>query len=457
MNTSKKAVRCSYRCLTRSFPGPPRWVQEGLAGYMETLRFDRRNKGEIVRGETRWQRRDFIDHFPVRRWFGEVISVGDTFWEKSTFDGFAFETGATFLVHWMIDTRPRNFDAFIARLARLLERAAPLDGRGENAWVAFSAEFPDLREQELQAAMREYLKHPRAMAVTRFPMPSWKGDIQTHSVSRAEILATRAELFRYGPNPTTAAERDRLAEAEVSRALAEDPGNPLALRLSRHADPSAATRAHPEDYRSWVLAFDEHHDSAAIEKAAQLAPDDPGVLARFAIALQSQGKREEALHSAERAIEVGQSRSDVLDSAAQVLAANGRCDEALATEQRAIEGLPDSASREMPAYFRRRMNDLTNKCEEEQQQRTVERTVYIEPVLRSCKQPPPRLRNQGDSMEARLTIGEDGSVSGVSVTGAAAKPLQAAAKRFVESCSFEPVVVDGKLRSIQTTMRVPKR
>jgi tetratricopeptide (TPR) repeat protein len=295
------------------------------------------------------------------------------------------------------------------------------------------------------------------MGVTRFALPSWNGEIRTRSISRAEIFATRAELFRYAPSRRTLAERDRLVEAEVSRALAEDAGNALALRLSRNPDPSAATGAHPEDFRSWVLQFDEGHDAAAIEKAAQLAPDDPGVVARLAVALQSQGKQEDAVRAAERAVEIGPSRSDVLDGAAQVFAANGRCEEARATEQRAIEALPDSASREMPAYFRRRMSELNNHCEEHEQQRTVQRTVYVEPVLRGCKRQPPRLRTERDSMEARFTIGEDGSVSGVSVTGSAARQLQAAFKRFVESCSFEPVVVDGKARTMETTIRLPDR
>ena len=423
----------------------PRWVHEGLAGYMETLRIDRRNN-VAVRGETRSERLDFIEYMQVNQWFAQVINIGDTFWEMPPLAGFAYETAATFLVHWMIDTRPKDFNAFIARLAR-----------GENAWMAFSAEFPGLNDRQLQAAMGEYLKHPRAMGVTRFALPSWNGEIRRRSISRAEIFATRAELFRYAPSRRTLAERDRLVEAEVSRALAEDAGNALALRLSRNPDPSAATGAHPEDFRSWVLQFDERHDAAAIEKAAQLAPDDPGVVARLAVALQSQGKQEDALRAAERAVEIGPSRSDVLDGAAQVFAANGRCEEARATEQRAIEALPDSASREMPAYFRRRMSELNNHCEEHEQQRTVQRTVYVEPVLRGCKRQPPRLRTERDSMEARFTIGEDGSVSGVSVTGSAARQLQAAFKRFVESCSFEPVVVDGKARTMETTIRLPDR
>ena len=347
----------------------PRWLQEGLAAYMETLRLDGES-GEVVRGEARPERIEFLEHHPIR-YFDDVIGASDDFRQLSASETFAFQSASWLLVHWMVDTWPEAFRCFLARLSR-----------GENVWLALSAEFPGLHEPQLQAGLREYLKARTGIAVSRFPKPSWTGRVEVRAVPRAEVYATRAELFRYAPPGASLAGREEKVRTELMRALAEDPGNPLALRLRGDVDPTPAIRAHPEDWRAWVLYYDKHHEPWAIEQAARLAPGNPGVVYRLAVASQNDGDGPQALSQAERALEVGGTRPEVLEAVAGIYAANGRCEEARTLEQRAMNALPSSISSEMPAELHAHMVDLYDRCEERQSARRPERSQVI-PLLQS--------------------------------------------------------------------------
>src|SRR5205823_13213678 len=135
-------------------------------------------------------------------------------------------------------------------------------------------------------------------------------------------------------------DRDARRRVELGEALVADPGDPLALKLSADDDPAPAVVAHPGDWRSWVLLFDRKKEQhASIEKAAQLAPQNAGVLYRLAFAEQEKGKSGPALEHAAKAAELAPGRPDVFDALAQIYAANHRCPEARDAEQRAIEAL----------------------------------------------------------------------------------------------------------------------
>ena len=73
--------------------------------------------------------------------------------------------------------------------------------------------------------------------------------------------------------------------------------------------------------------------------------------------------------------------------------------------------------------------------------------MVFTPVLQSCSRPQPRARSAKDAFRADFTIAEDGSVTGVVVTGTAARAALAAFKLYVESCKFQPVLVEGKPQS----------
>ncbi|HET7784904.1 MAG TPA: hypothetical protein VFL36_02960 [Myxococcales bacterium] len=407
----------------------PRWVAEGVACYLETLKFDRRG-GELEVGNMERDRLLFLEQQPPRSYWS-IMRTGREAEQMTAEDGYAFETGSWILVHWLVDTRPAAFDAMLARLAR-----------GEDQYYAFSKEFPGLTEASIKQGIDAYLKAGK-ISLRYAPAQRWRGDVAERALPAGEVYALLADLQRISAGYPKTPERQGRLQSLLSLALKEDPGNPLALQLSGGGDASLATRLHPEDWRAWVLAADRNPDDrAAVEKAAQLAPDVPGVLMRLAWVRQKQADLRGALEAAVRAVELAPGRSDVLDTLAHMEAANGKCAEASAREQHAIDVLPDGAS---PSELRKRAAELDDACAA--RKAVVERSVMGAPVLRSCKAKEPRLGRRDKvrgAIAADFVIGEDGAVSGVKVTGDAGPRALAAVRKYVESCTYEPLQIDGK-------------
>jgi tetratricopeptide (TPR) repeat protein len=233
----------------------------------------------------------------------------------------------------------------------------------------------------------------------------------------------------------------------IALSLEEDPGNPLAMRLSDSVDAAAATRAHPADWRSWLLFADQNnHDLAASQKAAQLAPDNPTVLARLALAEQGAGRTADALLHGARAVELSPGRSDLLATYAVVLADSGRCAESQSYVQRSIDLLPDGAPGAALGALKSTRKAIGEHCRMLQ---TVQERKLGPP--KRCD-PPPRLGRK-DVVEgplvAEFVVRDDGSVADLTVKGKASERVLAALKRYVQSCKYEPVRQDGKALEIR--------
>src|SRR5689334_16013353 len=102
----------------------PRWVEEGIACFLETLDIDP-GKLEAVRGASQWQRRRWLrDHDAATgiNWSLQIMGMGSNF---KNYDGYAYETLSWALVHWMVDEHPDKFAAFLGGLSR-----------GEGMWKA---------------------------------------------------------------------------------------------------------------------------------------------------------------------------------------------------------------------------------------------------------------------------------------------------------------------------------
>src|SRR5438132_589603 len=102
----------------------PRWVQEGLACYLETLEIDR-SKAQTTRGKADWHRLHFLRFHPPEQlswvpfvprieWSLHILGPDSA---RSTMDGYAFETLSWVLVHWLVDSDPARFNRFLTRLA----------------------------------------------------------------------------------------------------------------------------------------------------------------------------------------------------------------------------------------------------------------------------------------------------------------------------------------------------
>jgi len=239
----------------------------------------------------------------------------------------------------------------------------------------------------------------------------------------------------------------------LDKALAVDPGSAYALMLQEGSDGKKATAAHPTDWRAWLVSADRNDgDRKDLEQAMSLAPNDAGVLVRLAYAEQRVGESAHALAHATQAASLSPGRSDVLDGLAHIYAANGRCDEARNTEQRAIDAMPDAASSHVPAELKKRMVTIMEHCVAVSSGSVIESKVRGQVTLKSCKKPMPQLSARVD-LQVDFTLDEGGKVNAVKVSGESTAAVRAAVQRYLESCTYEPVVVDGKPRAVQTTAR----
>src|SRR5262249_25950466 len=175
----------------------------------------------------------------------------------------------------------------------------------------------------------------------------------------AEVHAIRAELFRQAGHGAG----DQRFDAELARAKAADPANPLLVALSGdEGDLKLAVATHPEDWRSWLLWFEANpHDLAGIRKAAELAPTNGRVLALRALAEQDNGHSQEAMELAQRAAGVAP-EALVFHSLALIYQRNGRCAEAASEEERALYALPDRIDPAVPASMREQWKQIVDTC-----------------------------------------------------------------------------------------------
>jgi tetratricopeptide (TPR) repeat protein len=416
----------------------PIWVSEGLACFLETLEIDR-VKGEAVRGASTDERREWLKGYrPFDiNWSLDIMGMGTKF---GLYNGYRLETFSWGLLHWLVDRDPKQFQDFLARLSR-----------GEGMWPAFGAAFPGLTEANMRVSLAAYLTDPRKNMLTeRVKVTPWEGEAQVRKIAPAEVHALRAELFRYAGDAGSRRARTRFDE-ELALAKAADPANPLLLALSaNHPDMKAAIDAHPDDWRSWVLWFDDNDkDVAAIRKAAELAPANGHVLARLVFAELADNKPKEALVHAQTAAALSPDPA-VLTALASAYELNGRCEEATLQGERAVHALPDQADERLAGILNERLVEIASNCGKEDVIGTpATRTVNVEPVLKVCRQPISVSPGSMLGRSAHFTIRSDGIVSAVSIRGTRTEGENAMLRRFVESCVFEPVLVEGRPRPVQ--------
>ena len=413
----------------------PTWVQEGLACYLETLNLDRA-KGEAVRGKSNEERRAWLrsEKPDDINWTLKILGIGA---HLEAYDAYVSETLSWGLVHWLVDTEPDRFQAFLDLLAK-----------GESMWSAFNHSFPSLTEQRMAAAMSAYLAHPEAMHEDRFPVAPWAGAISLRRIPPGEVFGLRAQLFHGTFGAWARYNQDKMA-VEVAHSLMLDPGSPLALAISPKGNRQLAIDQHPDDWRSWMLWFDEHDtDLAAIRKAAALAPDNPVVLGRLALAESAEGKAQEAIEHAERAF-ANLPGPSTLEALAIVYDKGGRCADAITQDERALDSLPNRPDVKWPGILSARLEDITYRCD-----KNAVPAVEVQPALKGCRQPLDMDPKQSEPASAQFTIREDGTVTAVAVRGMADTYLNGLLRRFVESCRFEPIVAAGKPLRLRVDMMI---
>src|SRR6266478_893554 len=315
-------------------PRNPRWFFEGLACYLETLRYDRAGDRYTI-GEPNPDRLLYLRFHPETD-YARVLSTSTR--EAvllSGQDGYAFQSAAWLLVFYLANERGAALDDYIQRRAR-----------GEAAQAAFSAAFPGLDPEALAQAAARYEKVLQAAAGGRnrpgyrlreVRLPAWEGAVQVGATSPAEVEALRAELYFLSPGLPRKEAHLAEARAAADAALRLDPFQPLALAvqvaLAETSDSPlplesirAAAERRRDDFRSqMLLAFavgpqrpDERR--AALLRAAELPPQNLTVLNALAWHDLTHGRAPEAIPVAQKAAELAPGRAAVLDTLACALA-----------------------------------------------------------------------------------------------------------------------------------------
>nr|WP_225937941.1 DUF1570 domain-containing protein [Myxococcus sp. RHSTA-1-4] len=353
----------------------PRWLSEGLAEFLETLRVSEDGKTAVVgapnleavhemRGTLAQAGAAYLSGWRMRHVFT---------WERSLEAGeedrqvTAMYAGSWLLVHWLYNERPREFAAYQALLAK---GAAPDE--------ALRQALPELESPSLDGVLREYSRrHSFAERTVTVPLISASfieqelEDAEVHAI-RAKLAALAAGMAHREPFITN---RWKLSRDELDEALRLDPNSLLALSTKLRAAPGherpgiarAAVQAHPDESEAWLLLASAPgpgpealaEQEAAYKKALELEPLNAYAATGLAWLYVKQGRIAEALPLAQGAVGLMPWSTYALDTYAMALAGSGDCDAAIQMEQRALELLQEEGDPALEKVLRGRLAELT--------------------------------------------------------------------------------------------------
>lgn len=312
----------------------PRWLNEGLASYLETIELDRASN-RVAFGKTpSWIRPEAEKVSLARLWAWE----GD---ELAANEIHRYVAQSWRLVHHLLDARPEQFAAF----RRLL-------GTGTEPKAAWATAFAGLTD----AALEKELAADQTFETTTAPLRLEPLEPVVAPMSHAEVHAVRAVLQANTSEPLQRSQSIRKVEQHLERALALDPDNERALVV-----------------KAWLMVDDAQRLSFLRERVAKLphsgkileayalnlghAGEDPRALLTQALALEPNsgtlivslawysalaGEGDRAVEFAERAVAQRPWDPSVVAVLAGSLGAAGRCPEAAARVQQAIDLLGHS-------------------------------------------------------------------------------------------------------------------
>ncbi|MFP2905663.1 hypothetical protein ACLESD_11515 [Pyxidicoccus sp. 3LFB2] len=350
----------------------PRWLSEGLAEYLETLRVSADGKTAVVGAPHLGaivEMGDALDRvvdgnakgWTMQRVLAWEPSLAQREQERLVALNYA---GSWLLVSWLSSTRPQEFAAFQALLAK-----------GVAPDVARKQALPGLESPALDAALLEYVRN-RTFPERTVPVPPVGTGFIEEVIEHAEVHAIRARLAELGAHlayrEPFIQNRRKLSKDELDESLRLNPTGLLALSTKLRAVPEAerpalaraAVDAHPEDGEAWLLLASAlapgAEQEAAYKKAMELEPLSAAAATGLAWLYVTQGRLAEALPLAQWSVTMAPWSTYSLDTYAMVLAGGGACDEALQMEQRALELLQEDANPELERRIRERLAALTS-------------------------------------------------------------------------------------------------
>jgi hypothetical protein len=360
---------------TYSLLRQPRWLSEGMAEFLETLRLSEDGKTAVVGAPHIEAVQDMavllnrvVRARPEKRdWTMQRVFSWEPSLESREDDR---QVGAMYaaswlLVHWLYHERPRELAAYMALLAK---GVAPDEAERQA--------LPELRSPTLDAVLFDYLKNHRFREHT-VPVPTVGTAFLEEVVEHADVHAIRAKLAALGAHMAHREpfihNRRKLSRDELDEALRLDPKGLPALSTQLRAAPEAerpaiareAVAAHPDESEAWLLLAsalggDAAEQEAAYKKALELEPRSAPAATGLAWLYVTQGRLAEALPLVQWAVALAPWSTQALDTFAMVLAGGGACDEAIQTEERALELIQDEGNPEVEQVLRERLAGLTH-------------------------------------------------------------------------------------------------
>lgn len=407
----------------------PRWLAEGLATYLETIRIDH-EAGAMVIGEANPRMRGWLAGSPALD-FERLLAGDHRDLYSSAPDAIRdFYAQSYLLTHTLVNGHRGRFGQFVRKL-----------GHGDPPGAAFAAAFPDANPRKLEEEAEGSM---RAFQVGRVPLPPPGKAPRVRRLAPVEEQALRAELAYYrarlqrDPGPYAAA----LAEARKS--LAEDPhqvgAGEVAFRAARGAGEKLLiardlVASNPGWGRGWLLLSwalrgrgAQAERLRALEKAVQLAPDSREALNSLAWDYLLEGRAAEALPLAARAVAAGRPQPNHLDTMALALDLNGRCAEAVQTQARAWESLPEGTGKRFAAELSSRLEAFRARCPRPQE---------AEPRRLACRDDLP----PGAAVTGLLRVRANGRAEASQVVG---EPRRVAeVEEWLAGCLFAPALRGG--------------
>ncbi len=338
-----QAHELSHVLVRHVMPRQPRWLVEGLATWLETVHFLERTDEVVLYG----LHGGFLYHATGNgRLSVAELWAWDTQPVRSTGEMARHYASAWAWVYFLSSVHPERFADFQARLSRFEEPRAAWDAAFQNAG-------------DLEGELRMFLlnQRHRRKDPQPVPMPPVPSTVQTRELSCAEVHALRATLFLHASDKPLVERLGHVAR-EVDRALTLDATQLDAARLRDHFVEGPAqrlalarevVRAHPERGPAWELLGHALRDTGApvaeqeraFTRAAELSPEDAGVLDSLARFLVDRGELEQGLAVATRAHQRVPRRVSPLETRAEALFRLGRCEEGATLRAVALDLLPE--------------------------------------------------------------------------------------------------------------------
>ena len=310
-------------------PIQPAWYAEGLAKFLETIDYDRKSGVfEVGRPPPDIGRSSMSGRF-------HATSLLDDGFSEDSPDMGDFEARAWLLVHFLINTRPRDFDRLSGALAAAQSTA-----------VAWSRVLPDLTFDRLDAALDGYAWRGVGQIV-RGHMTAPAPHIEVREMTDAEVHVVRAQLLQSSV-PGTVPDLTG-ARHELDEALASDPTNvgAFARRLVWFTPPDQRSQfaaaaegiaaAHPADWLAWLTvdltARSASERRSALVRALAIDRNQPAVLNDLAALALAENRFDDALALATKGMSFRQVVWPLAFNAMQAHRALGHCAEAAALSQ----------------------------------------------------------------------------------------------------------------------------